>query len=372
MAYTLSPAPGTISIAGNVITGIGTIFTAYRKGALIVVPGKGIGQLAETPSDDLTAALVTNWAWPTVSGLAFELYAQSEPATYSERVRQLLESLGAISGTGIQVNAVGDFADRSDFDTRDAGFTYLSLDGDGALIDRPVMFVKESAASGDWSDAIDWQAPVTKEYFDLSVFGDKLYSANELLFRYEFPSTVVFTAGLTDSLFSAETGPGSSIVLPLKKNGTGIGSINFASGATTATFTFASDVTFGAGEVLEVYGPASTDSLFAGFAGVLRGARDATGALSQSGIAVLDFGAFPGNDVATLAITGQSRIQSTSLVEAWVWPGSGTADHSPDEHLLADLRVTVSDLVAGTGFTINVYAADDLQSGQFNVAWRFS
>jgi hypothetical protein len=53
LAYTIMPAPGTISIAGKVITGVGTIGTAYRKGALICVPGVGIGQLADTPTDDL-------------------------------------------------------------------------------------------------------------------------------------------------------------------------------------------------------------------------------------------------------------------------------------------------------------------------------
>ena len=54
MAYTLTPAPGTISIAvgDDAVTGSGTLFTAYRKGALINVPGFGACQLAADPADD--------------------------------------------------------------------------------------------------------------------------------------------------------------------------------------------------------------------------------------------------------------------------------------------------------------------------------
>lgn len=73
--------------------------------------------------------------------------------------------------------------------------------------------------------------------------------------------------------------------------------------------------------------------------------------MSGSGIASLDFGAFPGASDASLAITGQASISSTSLVEAWLIP-TATADHSADEHWLETIKVMAGNISAGVGFTI--------------------
>lgn len=65
----------------------------------------------------------------------------------------------------------------------------------------------------------------------------------------------------------------------------------------------------------------------------------------------LDFGAFPGASDASIAVTGQSGILGTSLVEAWLFP-KDTSDHLADEHLLESIKVMAHSVVAGTGFTI--------------------
>ncbi len=82
--------------------------------------------------------------------------------------------------------------------------------------------------------------------------------------------------------------------------------------------------------------------------------------MGAQGTATIDFGAFPGASDASVAVTGQTGITGTSLVEAWLYP-SGTADHSADEHIVETIRVTAGNIVAGTGFTI--YA---LNTGQIN------
>jgi hypothetical protein len=56
-------------------------------------------------------------------------------------------------GQGIQPNATGVFADRSTYDAQPKGYVFLSSDGDGGSITIPCIFVKNSATSGDWSDA---------------------------------------------------------------------------------------------------------------------------------------------------------------------------------------------------------------------------
>ena len=74
----------------------------------------------------------------------------------------------------------------------------------------------------------------------------------------------------------------------------------------------------------------------------------------NTGTATVDFGAFPGSSHASVVVTGQAGIVAGSIVQAWVRPVA-TADHSADEHMLETLKVVASDIVAGTGFTINAF-----------------
>lgn len=85
----------------------------------------------------------------------------------------------------------------------------------------------------------------------------------------------------------------------------------------------------------------------------------------------VDFGAFPGAGSATVAVTGQTGILASTLVEAWVFP-KATADHSADEHWVESIKVVAGGVVAGTGFTIyamNTAPGSTMLYGRFNVAW---
>jgi hypothetical protein len=73
--------------------------------------------------------------------------------------------------------------------------------------------------------------------------------------------------------------------------------------------------------------------------------------MGAQGTTTVNFGAFPGASDTSVAITGQSGIQSTSLVEAWMFP-SNTADHLSDEHLVETITVMAGNIVPGVGFTI--------------------
>ena len=80
-----------------------------------------------------------------------------------------------------------------------------------------------------------------------------------------------------------------------------------------------------------------------------------------SGTATLAFGATPGTNVVTTAVTGQASITGTSHVEAW-FMGDSTATHNAYEHLhifAQRIGLACGDLIAGTGFTI--YAATELR-----------
>jgi len=76
--------------------------------------------------------------------------------------------------------------------------------------------------------------------------------------------------------------------------------------------------------------------------------------MGASGTATLDFGAFPGQSIASLVISAPG-IALTSLIEAWILPAQ-TTDHSADEHQVETLTVKAdqTSVVANTSFTINL------------------
>lgn len=67
----------------------------------------------------------------------------------------------------------------------------------------------------------------------------------------------------------------------------------------------------------------------------------------------VDFGAFPGLSDASIAVTGQATILTSSNIGAWIKP-KDTTDHSIDEHIVETLEVYAHTIVAGTGFTVTV------------------
>lgn len=69
------------------------------------------------------------------------------------------------------------------------------------------------------------------------------------------------------------------------------------------------------------------------------------------GVTTIDFGAFPGASDTSLAITGQTGIDSASVVTAWLQPAD-TDDHTADEHRVETLSVMAGNVVDGVGFTI--------------------
>jgi hypothetical protein len=89
-----------------------------------------------------------------------------------------------------------------------------------------------------------------------------------------------------------------------------------------------------------------------------------------TGVASLDFGAFPGATDAALAVTGQGAIVSGSHVEAWLRP-IATADHSETEHWVEEIQVTAGNIVAGTGFTIYGRTRNHRLYGAWSVSWAW-
>lgn len=91
--------------------------------------------------------------------------------------------------------------------------------------------------------------------------------------------------------------------------------------------------------------------------------------MGAQGFSTLDFGSTP-TDTASVVVTGQTGILSTSEIEAY-FMSETSADNGTDEHQEAASLCMLScgAIVAGTGFTIYAHCLAMLGIGRFTVHW---
>ena len=86
-----------------------------------------------------------------------------------------------------------------------------------------------------------------------------------------------------------------------------------------------------------------------------------------TGSATLNFGAAPGSQFASVSVTGQTGILTTSAVEAYVMSET-SADNTEMVHRIVPLTLRCGALSAGVGFTIYAYSPWNL-SNTITVRW---
>ncbi len=88
------------------------------------------------------------------------------------------------------------------------------------------------------------------------------------------------------------------------------------------------------------------------------------------GTATLDFGAAPGANEASVAVTGQATISATSKAEAYIMGDDTSSNHTAGDHKYVGLwlNLTCGTPTAATGFTIYGRSTEKL-SGAFTVRW---
>lgn len=89
-----------------------------------------------------------------------------------------------------------------------------------------------------------------------------------------------------------------------------------------------------------------------------------------TGTAEIDFGTHPGLNETSVTVTGLTGITSAAFCEAWFMATTATTDHTTADHKYAPtfIALTCSDIVAGTGFTINARSHEKM-TGKFNVSY---
>lgn len=91
---------------------------------------------------------------------------------------------------------------------------------------------------------------------------------------------------------------------------------------------------------------------------------------SATGTATIDFGAAPGSNEASVAVTGQASILATSKVDAYVMANDTSTDHSASDHRYLETFASLScgTPTAATGFTIYARSHHQL-TGEWSVRW---
>lgn len=97
--------------------------------------------------------------------------------------------------------------------------------------------------------------------FDISLFVPGVPEADETVVLYIAARDFMLPVDLEGSFAYAATAPIGEVIFTIRKNGTAIGTMTFAFGANTATFSFAADVDFVAGDRLSITSPVALQDL---------------------------------------------------------------------------------------------------------------
>lgn len=111
--------------------------------------------------------------------------------------------------------------------------------------------------------------------FDASAFYPGVPGASAKVLRVPIARAVTFPANFANSVGTASANATASTAFGIQKNGVSVGTMTFAAGASSATFTSSGGaaVSFAAGDVLAVIAPATPDATLADVGLVLAGTR---------------------------------------------------------------------------------------------------
>jgi hypothetical protein len=117
------------------------------------------------------------------------------------------------------------------------------------------------------------QADLPAQPFDVTAFYPGVPSASVRVTRVPIARAVAFPSNFAGSVGIASVAATASTAFDVRKNGTSVGTITYAAGATTATFSTSGAVSFAAGDYLSIVAPATPDATLADPGFVLAGTR---------------------------------------------------------------------------------------------------
>jgi hypothetical protein len=162
-------------------------------------------------------------------------------------------------------------ANVTSFNTRTGAITFLNSDitgAGGALIASPVFTgvpAAPTATVGTNTTQLATTAFVAQsKYYDVTGGGSGPVGTTQLLGMHVAARTLNFPANFVNSQAYALTAPTNNTTLTVAVNGTTVGTIVFAGGSRTATFTTSSGAfTMTPGQYMTIYSSATADTTFA-------------------------------------------------------------------------------------------------------------
>jgi hypothetical protein len=110
--------------------------------------------------------------------------------------------------------------------------------------------------------------------FDIAWFSRGQPEASDLIVQFVAVRAFTLPLGLSGSEGYVATAPADgSKTFDVQKNGSSVGSMTFAQGSNTASFSMASDTSFAAGDRLEVVAPGTQDSALADVSATFKGTK---------------------------------------------------------------------------------------------------
>lgn len=276
-----------ISHDGTTYTQIGTITGNAKQGLLsanLASYGGSNPDTGDTLSVDLTESrgqLLSASSTDAANGVSL-CYVDGELISYQTA------TLVTTNKYGLTTLYRGMFGSKISSHSTGAQFSYLGL------TNGPGLF-RESYAPSLIGQTVYFKFPSFNQFGneieDLSSVPDYSYillgtgtaptsingsysgstTPNLVVQRYVFAAAVTFPAGLTGSHGAAGVAATGSTSYSIEKNGSVVGTMNFAASGTTATFAMSSATTFNAGDVLTMVAPASPDLTLANLAWSLLG-----------------------------------------------------------------------------------------------------
>ena len=108
--------------------------------------------------------------------------------------------------------------------------------------------------------------------YDIGFFVPGTYTASQVIAAFVMVRAVAFAANFAPSLAKSQTAATLSSTITIQKNGSSIGTIVFAAGASTSTIA-GSAVSFAVGDMLSFVAPGTPDATLAGVQITLSGTR---------------------------------------------------------------------------------------------------
>lgn len=162
--------------------------------------------------------------------------------------------------------AIGPYVNISNYSSEAAGFSYLSIDGDGGYTtELAVVFFKK--ANGAW-DMVPFQGPAGSGAATapiVSGYASGTFADGQKVFQTV--STGYYVPGdltAANAVATLDVAPTSAVEFRILVGSTFAGSIFFNAGSTTGYFGTNSDVIANSGAIISIYAPSTHDDTAAG------------------------------------------------------------------------------------------------------------